>query len=188
MANSWFSPLCSHPVGARLVYYPTLLYGIMRTNSSRRWYDRIDNKVILGALPLRKVAKELVSKENVVGVVTLNEDYETRFICPNLKEWGELGVSVCHIPTVDYNNAPSLYQIKNSLEFIDSFDDNSTVYVHCKAGRSRSATVVLSYVIKKYGMNPDEAISFVRSKRPHINLGSAHKKRLQEFYERHMLP
>lgn len=188
MANSWLAAFCSNPIGARLAFYPTLLYGMCRINSSRTWYNRIDDKVILGALPLHKVAKELVAKENVQGVVTLNEDYETRYICPNEQEWRELGVSVCRIPTVDFNNSPSLYQIKTSLDFIDSCDDNSSVYVHCKAGRSRSATVVLSYLIRKNGMTPEDAVAFVQNTRPHIVLGSEHRKRIKEFYKTRLMP
>jgi len=142
----------------------------------------VDETVLLGALPLWKVAKELITKENVKGVVTLNEAYETRFLCPDVNAWQELGARVCHIPTVDYNNAPSLEQVETGLNFIRSFEGSGCVYVHCKAGRSRSATVVVCYVMKKYGLPPSEAIAFVQGKRPHIVLASAHRERIEEFH------
>ena len=44
----------------RGVFYPTLFYNvIMEKVSSRRWYDRIDDTVILGALPFRKMTTQV---------------------------------------------------------------------------------------------------------------------------------
>lgn len=45
---------------ARLTFYPTLLYNVfMERVTSRRWYDRIDETVILGALPFRSLTKKV---------------------------------------------------------------------------------------------------------------------------------
>lgn len=61
---------------ARASFYPTLMYNIaMARVSSRKWYNRIDNHVILGALPFRGMVDAL-RKENVKGIVSLNENYE----------------------------------------------------------------------------------------------------------------
>lgn len=45
---------------ARVTFYPSLFYNIfMERVSSRRWYDRIDDHIILGALPFRSMAPEV---------------------------------------------------------------------------------------------------------------------------------
>ena len=45
---------------ARVTFYPTLFYNVfMERVSSRRWFDRIDEKVILGALPFRSMTQEV---------------------------------------------------------------------------------------------------------------------------------
>lgn len=45
---------------ARVTFYPTLVYNvIMEKISPRQWYNRIDDTVILGALPFPKIAKEV---------------------------------------------------------------------------------------------------------------------------------
>ena len=181
MATSWLSAFVSHPVGARIVYYPTLLYGILRQTESRHWYDRIDNRIVLGALPLHKKAKQIVEKENIGGVITLNENYETRFLCATTEQWNSMNVKHLKIPTVDFNNAPTMGQIHAALRFIDDVDDAKSVYVHCKAGRSRSSVVVLCYVMAKYGHTVKNSIDMVKQKRSHIVLGSEHMKRLEEF-------
>lgn len=54
---------------ARVTFYPTLFYNvIMEKISPRQWYNRIDDTVILGALPFPNVAKEvcLISSINFV--------------------------------------------------------------------------------------------------------------------------
>lgn len=45
---------------ARLLFYPTLAYNVvMEKVSSRRWFDRVDDTVILGALPFRSMTKQV---------------------------------------------------------------------------------------------------------------------------------
>ncbi|XP_075857990.1 phosphatidylglycerophosphatase and protein-tyrosine phosphatase 1 isoform X2 [Microcebus murinus] len=69
----------------RVLFYPTLLYTLLRGKmpgrAHRAWYHRIDSTVLLGALPLRNMTRQLVQDENVHGVITMNEEYETRFLC-----------------------------------------------------------------------------------------------------------
>jgi atypical dual specificity phosphatase len=46
---------------SRLAFYPTLLYNVLLEQSGvRRWYDRIDETVILGALPFRSMTPEVL--------------------------------------------------------------------------------------------------------------------------------
>ena len=44
---------------ARLLYFPSILRMILREGPHRRWYDRIDDTVILGALPFRSQTKKV---------------------------------------------------------------------------------------------------------------------------------
>lgn len=45
---------------ARVTFYPTLLYNVvMEKVTSRRWYDRMDDTVILGALPFQSMAQQV---------------------------------------------------------------------------------------------------------------------------------
>ncbi|XP_031315460.1 phosphatidylglycerophosphatase and protein-tyrosine phosphatase 1 isoform X2 [Camelus dromedarius] len=76
---------------ARVLFYPTLLYTVFRGKmpgrAHRDWYNRIDSTVLLGALPLRNMTRRLVQDENVRGVITMNEEYETRFLCNSSKAY-----------------------------------------------------------------------------------------------------
>lgn len=95
-----------HSLAARAIFFPSLAYNIvMEKVSSRKWYNHIDEHVILGALPLRSMASEvynysfsfqfqqlqwivdfllqLVNELRVKGIVSLNEDYELRYLANN---------------------------------------------------------------------------------------------------------
>ena len=65
------------------------------------------------------------------------------------QEWAEWGVAQLQLATIDYNNAPSQEMLWKGVEFIEKMNGSeSSVYVHCKAGRGRSTTLVACYLMK----------------------------------------
>lgn len=157
-------------VGARLAFYPTLLYNLaLKRITNRNWYDRIDSTVIVGALPFRQTARELAEKENVRGVISLNEGYELKRFVTTQEEWEKLGVETLYLPTVDLVAAPSQVDLLKGVDFIKKHADlKQSVYVHCKAGRTRSATLAACFFVKHYGWTRSKAVEFLTKKRPHI--------------------
>ncbi|XP_052805552.1 phosphatidylglycerophosphatase and protein-tyrosine phosphatase 1-like [Mya arenaria] len=169
----------------KVAFYPTLFYNVFLSKvSSRRWYDRIDDTVLLGALPFRGMTKWLVKEENVKGVVTLNEDWELEDFCNTEKEWAAVGVTQLKVPTVDFTASPSHEKICRAVDFMIKYRNErlGSVYVHCKAGRTRSATVVACYLVKVHGWNPEEAIAHIEEKRPHIWLREKQLASIQHYY------
>lgn len=169
---------------ARVTFYPSLFYNmVMEKFSTRRWYDRIDEVVILGALPFRSITPELVDQEKVRGVVSMNEDYELSFWVNNKKEWEDLGVQFLQLSTTDIFESPSQEKLRRGVNFVQSFENTGhSVYVHCKAGRTRSATLVGCYLMAKHKWSPEEAITFIRSKREHILLRTKQWDALNLYY------
>lgn len=53
--------------------------------------------------------------------------------------------------------------------------------VHCFAGRSRSATVIIAYLIKQHQMSLSQACLLVKSKRPQIAPNIGFMKQLRNF-------
>lgn len=66
--------------------------------------------------------------------------------------------------------------------FIDEgISTGGNVLVHCFAGRSRSVTVVLAYLMKKHKMSLESAMSLVRSKRPQVAPNQGFMSQLENF-------
>ncbi|XP_055706572.1 phosphatidylglycerophosphatase and protein-tyrosine phosphatase 1 isoform X2 [Phlebotomus papatasi] len=186
---------------ARVSFYPTLFYNVfMEKVTSRRWYDRIDNNVILGALPFRSMTQDLIQNENVKAVVSMNEDYELTLFSNNAEMWKSHGVKFLQLPTVDIFECPDQSKLIQGVTFINRFlppvntlpgivssnseelDEPGTVYIHCKAGRTRSATLVGCYLMIRNGWTPEQAVEYMKEKRPHVLLHRQQWKALDVFY------
>ena len=55
----WIIGTSIHRAFARLIYLPTILRMIVMEGPKRRWYDRVDDTVILGALPFRSQTEQV---------------------------------------------------------------------------------------------------------------------------------
>lgn len=70
---------------------------------------------------------------------------------------------------------------ESAHEFISFHRKRTNVLVHCVVGASRSATVVLSYLMKKWGMTLDDALSHVITVRSIINPNAGFIRQLLEY-------
>jgi atypical dual specificity phosphatase len=163
----------------RLLFHPTLWWNrlLHRALPSRRWWDRIDAHVLLGALPIEHVLPELQA-EGVRAVVNLCEEFPGP-----VEAYARMGIEQLHLPTIDFS-PPTLADIERGVAFIQAHaGKGETVYVHCKAGRGRSATVVICWLVKTNGLSPTDAERFVRERRPHIAHGLHRRREVLAFYE-----
>ncbi|XP_043404583.1 phosphatidylglycerophosphatase and protein-tyrosine phosphatase 1 isoform X3 [Chelonia mydas] len=135
------------------------------------------------ALGTETPEQQLVAEENVRGVLTLNEEYETRFLCCSAQEWEAMGVEQLRLSTVDLTGVPTLENLQRGVEFVLKHREcGNSVYVHCKAGRSRSATMVAAYLIQLYQWSPQEAIEAIARIRPHILVRPRQVQILERFH------
>ncbi|KAE9461298.1 hypothetical protein C3L33_06795, partial [Rhododendron williamsianum] len=135
--------------GARILFYPTLslLYNIFRNKIQVefRWWDGIDQYLLLGAVPFPKDVPHL-KQLGVGGVITLNEPYKT--LVPT-SVYDAHAIDQLVIPARDYLFAPSFVDIHQAGNFIHkNASCGRTNYVHSKAGRGRSTTILLCYLVE----------------------------------------
>lgn len=73
-----------------------------------------------------------------------------------------------------------LRHFRETLKTVENDDANITpsVLVHCMVGVSRSAAIIMAYLMKKYGMSRDEAITFVRCTRPVVQPNPGFQRQL----------
>ncbi|OQR81011.1 hypothetical protein ACHHYP_16854 [Achlya hypogyna] len=72
--------------------------------------------------------------------------------------------------------------ILTSIEGCVAFIDQAKYYVHCKQGVSRSASIVVAYVMKTQQLCRDDALAFVQARRPEPNAGFL--KQLRQYEAR----
>ena len=162
---------------ARTVFWPTLGWNYLlgRLLRVRRWWDRVDPNVIVGAYPFARDVASLRG-EGVRAVVNTCEEY----LGPT-REYTQHGIEQLHIPTTDFTH-PQLEDVQAAVEFIQKYKlQNDTVYIHCKAGRARSATVALCWLIKYREMDPVQAQAHLLKCRAHINPRLTTRPVVQQF-------
>lgn len=107
--------------------------------------------------------RQLIEKENMKAVVSMNEDYELTAFSNDSPKWKALGIEFLQLATTDIFESPNQEKLYHGVEFINRFlplskripklnssqyaENIGSVYVHCKAGRTRSATLVGCYLM-----------------------------------------
>lgn len=165
----------------RLLFLPTLGWNFLlgRVLRVRHWWDDIDAHVIMGALPFSCDVPAL-RQAGVGAVVNTCEEY----IGP-VRAYRRAGIEQLRIPTLDFH-PPSLADLETSVAFMqEQIGQGRRVYVHCKAGRARSGTVVMCYLIGAQQMTPEAAQQLILSRRPHAHRHLAQRQVVQQFWLRH---
>ncbi len=162
---------------AQTLFYPTLGWNVLlgRTLQIRRWWDAVDDHVFIGAFPFASDVPRLVAA-GVRGVVNTCREYRGP-----LPAYEAAGIKQLHIPTIDYQT-PALADIRRAVEFIESHvAQGERTYIHCKAGRGRSAAVAMGWLMTQ-GMTPEEAQAHLLLKRPHVHRSLHRNPVVVEFW------
>ena len=162
---------------ARTIFYPTLCWNMLlgRWLKVRNWWDEVDPNVIVGAFPFaRDVSK--MAEAGVGAVVNTCEEY-----AGPVEQYEKYDIRQLRIPTVDFTH-PSFDDVQKAVNFmVEQIKDGRKVYVHCKAGRARSATVVLCWLIQTQGLNAEEGQDLLLRCRPHVNPRLTERPVVQQF-------
>jgi hypothetical protein len=127
-------------------------------------YDLIEARLYLG----RAVSKPPPGTSAVVNLCSFEDPYtvEARLWLPVLEEGRE----------------PTLEWLGEVVDFIDEQRQaGRTVYVHCLAGVNRSAAAMTAYLMREHDWNREQALDFVRSKRPQVQPNSELIRLLDEW-------
>jgi atypical dual specificity phosphatase len=170
-----------HRLYAKSVFHPTLAwnYTLARVFRVRNWWDHIDEYVIVGAYPFAMDVARMRAA-GVRAVVNTCEEYAGPTNAYLKHEIDQLW-----IPTTDFTH-PRLEDLERAVEFVQKHSEaKQTVYIHCKAGRARSATVAICWLIKHRSLSVEEAQLKLLVARPHINRRLAQRPVVVEFAKKH---
>lgn len=158
------------------------------------WWDKISEfesgaSLFLGALPIVRGAvgyewrNDLteIKKLGVGAVLSVVEVFETTSegwigspVMPN--KWKDAGVKQLQLPTPDFETI-STETIEKGVAFIhENIQKGISVYVHCKAGRGRSALIEMCYLIKHQGHTADTAFALIKSQRKQAGFSEGNAK------------
>ena len=163
---------------ALILFFPTLWWNKILNRvigKHRRWWDWVDDDVLLGALPEAEHLPALKSA-GIRAVINTCCEFEG-----HMPDYALEGVEALCLPTVDYT-PPTMESIRQGIDFMHRhIAQGHKIYVHCKAGRGRSATLVMCYLIAN-GMTPEQAQAHLLSKRPHVLPTLYRRDVVQQFY------
>lgn len=160
------------------------------------WQDKIGDfhqgSIYLGILPFRSTiydSLEYMKNEGITVVMSITEVYENNSgtfqaaIKPS--EYKEENIDHFQMPAIDFKTLP-ISDLESTIEYMENkLQNGHRVYVHCKAGRGRSAEVTLAYLIRYHNMTVNQALLFVQSKRTQVSLGQARMATLEKIADKY---
>lgn len=151
-------------IRARLLYLPSILvHRMMCVLGVWRKWDWVGESILLGGAPTSREARRLAAM-GVDAAISVCEPYEM-----GRRAVIRAGIQCLSIPVIDYTY-PTESDVTRGAEFIQQqIAAGKKVFVFCKAGRVRSATVVFGYLIMYQKRKASEAGLIIRTARPQVS-------------------
>ncbi len=188
-----------------LIYEISLLYTMC---GQKRWWNEVSEDVILGAIPLEHHSNR-IKDEGVTHVITLLEDFELQrgLVSPVTKfQWEEEHITHFHAKAPDFEGV-SITHIDMIVRHMERVrrrarraKEQAKFYIHCKAGRGRSATiVVVDRLLQKHQKRDidlrngnllaliEQEINLVAARRPQISLNPRQRAAILNYIEHQSL-
>jgi hypothetical protein len=139
---------------------------VVRTVRQKEHYSRIEDGLYMGG----RVPKPPLGTSVVLNLCQKKDSYQAE-----IHRWE---------PIEDADPAPSIEWLRRMVHFVDTQRRaGRTTYVHCAAGVSRAGLVIVAYLMHKNHWTRDQALEFVRSKRPVARPNPAFMQLLSEWEE-----
>lgn len=139
-------------------------------------YDYIADGVYIGTNQCCQTHfdETLKNKESIAADISLEEE---RIDAP-------FGVDFYVWIPVKNHAAPTADQFAFGVHVLEKLIAmKKKIYLHCRNGHGRAPTIFAAYLIKNKNMSPEEAESFIKSKRPTIHLEDVQREALSAFRE-----
>ena len=133
--------------------------------------DKITDKIYLGGLEGLK-ENDYFKKENINSILSITNDLPKT----------DLDKSINH-KIIDIGDLYSENIIKYFKECIEFIENNGKIFIHCTCGVSRSASIVIAYLMWKTHSPFNETYLFVKKRRPEIDPNNGFRKQLNIFHK-----
>jgi protein-tyrosine phosphatase len=148
-------------------------------------FAEVGDDLLMGAYPQDAEDVAALVEARVTRVFNLVQDVEydpgARDVC--MAAISEAGIEEERVELVDYGSLDA-DQIESAAQSVLSWlDQGERVYVHCRAGWQRSATIVAAIVSLREGVPPWEALDILRRRKPTANPLSHQREDLFRWWE-----
>lgn len=135
---------------ARFFFWPTIPLTLLR----KEFYTEVDHAIVLGHAPIPGFGHaERLFQAGVTGVVNLCDEYGG----PEAA-YRRCGIRQLYVPVVDHIE-PDLDTLKRSVAFIEDHErEGGKVFIHCKGGHGRSASVAMAWLMYREPQKPTRQI------------------------------
>nr|XP_009675209.1 PREDICTED: serine/threonine/tyrosine-interacting protein isoform X2 [Struthio camelus australis] len=126
----------------------------------------------------REMQLPILQKHGITHVICIRQNIEANFIKPNFQQlFRYLVLDIADNPV---ENIIRFFPM--TKEFIDgSLQSGGKVLVHGNAGISRSAALVIAYIMETFGVKYRDAFTYVQERRFCINPNAGFVHQLQEY-------
>jgi atypical dual specificity phosphatase len=149
-------------------------------------YAEVADDLLIGAYPQDRHDVAVLGAAGVTRVLNLVQDVEYeaggRNAC--VAALADAGIEERRVEIVDYGNLlPGHIELatQTGLEWLAR---GERVYVHCRAGMQRSATVAAAIVMLRDGLDAGEALDRVRARKPSARPLEHQRRDLLRWWER----
>ncbi len=118
-----------------------------------------------------------LKKLNVGGIIVAKKSAPC-----NKEHYYKHNLTVLHIPVDDHEKENIGMFFPLARWFIKSMKHhNKATLIHCKAGKSRSVSLVVSYVMRYYNLSARAAINYVKKFRQCASINEGFKQQLYHY-------
>lgn len=148
-------------------------------------YASVDDRLIVGALPLDAADVRMLAALGVSRVLNLVEDREyhrgeRRRVQRALATQGIVELRLC---TEDYAGLSAELLEQATGEVNGWLDAGEIVYLHCRAGWQRAAAVAAGAIALRHGIEPAAALLRVQELKPSADPLPHQREDLQRWFE-----
>lgn len=145
---------------------------VVKTSTNYHMH-KINDNIWLGSTKARRHIHEY----HITAVISIMTEFERQYFIEEIhRDIVEYKIDLDDRPSA--NLIKAIYQVRNIL------DDNKdkTFLIHCVMGRSRSASVLIGYLMLTDNLSYDEAYDKILKCRPSINPNDGFKKQLNSCW------
>ena len=181
-------------IGTLYILWCKILYGKNKKNVPRIapkaplyrqiiWFyknpTQIINNLYLGS-SFNAYDLELLKKNNIKVILNITHEIDNFYQSNSMLSYYKFPIFDNNIDDIN-NILGATFRIINK-----HLNKNESILVHCYMGASRSASVIIHYLMKKYNLPYVQVLNFVIDKRPIVNLSEKFNSNLRKINILHL--